>query len=98
MSQIVHITFEKLNRIPGTIEGVFICDEELDTRLPLVFNAFLISKMEFVFVQDGRYFYMKLANWRESINYIEHFLYGGPLLIKEWSHGSGVDTGSKNPN
>lgn len=98
MSQIVYITFEKLTGLKGTFEGVFICEDELDARLPLLLNAFLISKMEFVFTQDGRYVYMKLANWRESLNYLEHFMYGGLLLIKEWSYGSGVDTGSKNPN
>lgn len=98
MSQIVHITFEKLTGLKGTFEGVFVCDNELDKCLPLVFNAFLLSKMEFVFTQDGKYVYMRLANWRESVNYLEHFIYGVNFLIKEWSYGSGVDTGSKNPN
>jgi hypothetical protein len=98
MPEIVHITFEKLTGLKGSFEGNFICYDKLDPELPLVFNAFLLSNMEFVFTQNGQYVYMKLVNWRESINYLEHFISGVNFLIKEWSYGSGVDTGIKNPN
>lgn len=98
--EIVHITFEKLTGLNGTFEGVFICEEKLDPKMPLMLDAFLLSKMEFVFLQDGRYVYMKLANWRESINYLGHFMYGGLLLIKEWSYGrgGGIKITNQNPN
>jgi hypothetical protein len=99
MPEIVHITFEKLTGLPGTIEGDFVCEDKVDTRLPLILNAFLVHNMTFVFTQDEKYVYMKLVNWRETVNYLEHFLYGRNLLIKEWTvYGSGVDTGIKNPN
>lgn len=97
-SEIVHITFEKLTGLKGTIEGVFICEDKLDASLPLIFNAFLIHGMTFVFTQGEQYVYMKLVNWRDSVNYIEHFMYGRNLLIKKWSNGGGVRVSGQNPN
>jgi len=98
MAEIVHITFEKLTGLKGTIEGIFVCEDKVDPSLPLVFNAFLMHNMTFVFTQDGKYIYMRLVNWRDTVNYFEHFIHGVNFIIKEWSYGRGVGTINKNPN
>ena len=100
-TEIIHITFEKITGLKGTFEGDFICEDfhKLDKRLPLIFNAFIVSKGEFVFVQDGRYFYMRPVNPGWTLNYVEHFYYGVNFLIKEWSNGGGgIKINSQNLN
>lgn len=106
MSQIVHITFEKLTGLKGEINGDFIAynyglwSPMVDLSLPVVFltsgpNG---DYTDFVFRQNEKYFALRPANQNAWSNYQEHFTYGVNFLIKEWSYGSGVDTGSKNPN
>lgn len=90
MSEIVHITFEKLTGLKGTFEGVFVCDEELDVQAPLVFNAFMVHNSDFVFTQNGKYVYMKPLESMFILNYIEHFLSGVNFNIAKWSYGRGA--------
>jgi hypothetical protein len=96
--RVVHITFEKLTGLKGSFEGVFICDVELDPKLPLVFNAFLLSKSQFVFTQGGKYVYMQPVESIHTLNYIEQFYHGVNFLIKEWSYDSGARSVSTNSN
>lgn len=99
MSQIVHITFEKLTGLNGDIEGVFLVDGHPDERLPLVFEPTMSQDFEyFVFRQEKNYFVVTAVQSSENADFFSHFKFGMNLLIKEWSYGSGVDTGSKNPN
>lgn len=106
MSQIVHITFEKLTGLKGEIEGDFIAynyglfTPMVDLSLPVVFltdgpNG---DQTDFVFRQNEKYFALRPVNQNERSNYEEHFTYGTNFLIKEWSYGSGVDRHSENPN
>jgi hypothetical protein len=100
MLDVVHIKFEKLTGLHGTVEGMFTGDmDKIKPELPLIFEAVLISHSTFVFRQDGQYIYLKPADFREVTNYLEHFRHGVNFLIKEWSYGRGEGikhTGSPN--
>lgn len=104
MSQIVHITFEKLTGLKGDIEGCFICDladcDRINKALPVIFregHKDILGNNMLLFTQGNHWFTLTVQD-NQFHNYLEHFLYGVNFLIKEWSYGSGVDTGSKNPN
>lgn len=99
MNQIVHITFEKLTGLKGTIEGDFICvPESIDAKLPLVFEADLIHLGYFVFRQGEKDIPISPVSFEQYSNYAGHFIYGTNFLIKEWSYGGGVRINSQNPN
>lgn len=99
MSQIVHITFEKLTGLKGDIEGDFIIDHgKIDQESPLVFIAFVTTTGNLVFNHGKSQLWIRAVQFQDNINYFEHFRLSVNLIIKEWSYGSGVDIGSKNPN
>lgn len=84
---LVHITFEKLTGMKGTFEGVFYCNQVISKEIPIVFSGYYLSNQEFVFTQDGKYFFMRAVQPMETLNYFEHFFYGVNFMIKEWSYG-----------
>lgn len=91
MSEIVHITFEKLTGLKGTIDAVVECKDpgRIDLRLPIVYIGYLGIQKRLVFRQTPNWFYMKLVDLAGFKNYHEHFKYGTNFLIKEWSNGRG---------
>lgn len=106
--EIVHITFEKLTGLRGTVEGDFIAYNYglwhpiVDTSLPVIFltegpNG---DHMDFVFSQSEKHFVLRPINENERENYLEHFQYGMNFLIKEWSYGrgDGIKITNQNPN
>lgn len=96
MSQIVHIKFEKLTGLQGDIEGDFLVSGYFDFRLPIVF-VYHVDHIGSFFTQNDHIFIIRPISGMQ--NYGEHFEYGMNLLVKEaCAYGSGVDTGSKNPN
>lgn len=97
MSEIVHITFEKLTGLKGTIEGDFIATNfglwspMVDTSLPVIFltdGPLDDSKGQLFFRQGEKYFLLKALFM--NCNYREHFTSGTNFLIKEWSYGRGA--------
>lgn len=105
MSEIVHITFEKLTGLKGTIEGDFIAynfglwDTLFDKSLPVVFLTDG-PYGDLVFRQGYKYFVLRPAQQKEIGNYSEHFKHGVNFLIKEWSNGRGerITVNSQSPN
>lgn len=102
MSQIVHITFEKLTGLKGEIEGWFMCDpKKIDISIPLVYrcNSIIIGKgaLQFIFSQCNYYVGLEAVGG-DINNYLEHFKYGTNFLIKSWSYGGGVTINSQPPN
>lgn len=102
MSEIVHITFEKLTGLKGEIEGDFICDpQEIDQRLPFVFQNFNHELFWFWFSHNGKSIIISPTSSMSTeaiYNFLEHIKSGTNLLIKEWSHGGGVTINSQSPN
>jgi hypothetical protein len=102
MPEIIHITFEKLTGLPGTIEGYFLTDfndSMPNYHSPIVFESFRMFRNEFTFRQDCYLFILRPVSQTDVTNYLEHFYHGVNFMIKEWTvYGSGVGTGSKNPN
>lgn len=98
MSQIVHITFEKLTGLKGEIEGDFICHPEtIDPTIPLILINDELPRLVFEQAEDD-FIYMQPANMNQFNNYKEHFKYGTNFLIKSWSYGGGVTINSQPPN
>jgi hypothetical protein len=104
MSQIVHITFEKLTGLKGEIEGDFICDlrdsSRIDKRLPIIFkegHKDLMGNNTLLFTQGDEWFTLTVQD-NQFQNYLEHFMYGVNFLIKSWSYGGGVTINSQPPN
>jgi hypothetical protein len=107
MSEIVHITFEKLTGLKGTIEGTFIVSnfglwpKMVDTALPVVYLGDGMAsggEINMVFRQGVQYFILQTFQPDGGENYFEHFEYGVNFLIKEWSYGGGVKINRVNPN
>jgi hypothetical protein len=99
MAKLVYVTFEKITGLSGDIEGVFLVDGNPDTRLPLVFEPTVSQSSDiFVFRQEDNYFLLTAVQSSENEGFFNHFKFGMNLLIKSWSYGSGVDTGTKNSN
>lgn len=102
MSQIVHITFEKLTGLKGDIEGDFICihdnAEKIDPRLPIILDAYCISKGSIVLRQGNTKIAVRPVESRFYMNFLDHFRYGTNFLIKSWSYGGGVTINSQPPN
>lgn len=102
MSQIVHITFEKLTGLKGEIEGWFTCNpDEIDTRLPLVFQNYHKELMYFYFSHNGKSIIINMPAsepYLVVLNFLQHLEYGTNLLIKSWSYGGGVTINSQPPN
>jgi hypothetical protein len=86
---LVHITFEKITGLKGTFEGVFVSDDMISKKLPLVFNAFILAQNQFVFTQGGKYIYLRPAESVSTINFLQHFASGVNFLVKDicvWKH------------
>jgi hypothetical protein len=101
MSQIVHITFEKLTGLKGEMEGYFIVDisGEVDKRLPMVFHSVDYANARFLFSQGGcTCIWLKPVDFFTYQNYLEHILHGVNFLIKSWSYGGGVTINNQSPN
>lgn len=98
MAEIVHITFEKLTGLKGTIEGDFNVDRPdlVNQELPIIFIG--LYKKSFCFRQGPFKIYMDPVDKGVSVlaNYFSHFRYGVNFLIKEWSDGANLR--SKSPN
>lgn len=97
--KIVHITFEKLTGLKGTIDGWFKCDPNaVDSKLPIVFIT--VCDLGITFRQNGKLLGFDFAGGKsiaERDNYAKHFRYGSNFLIKEISD-SGARSVSQNPN
>lgn len=89
---IVHIVFEKLTGLKGTIEGYFHHRSgTVDNRLPVVY----IGGSRF---RQGEQIII-LEPLTDKENYIEHLNYGVNLLIKEWNgRGELLTVNNRNPN
>lgn len=112
MSQIVHITFEKLTGLKGTIEGVFEFDPDLiDFEAPLVYaSSAMIVHMRngvatgmvtgnVIFSHNERFIMLEfLPNEKNMKDYIQHFESGRNFMVKEMSYGGGVTINSQPPN
>lgn len=97
--EIVHITFEKITGLKGTIEGDFHVTGLVDFRIPLIYLK-VISGCEFLFRQGKDKVYLRPVDIESLGNYKEHFEHGVNFLIKEWSYGrgDGIKITNQNPN
>lgn len=89
-SEIVHITFEKLTGLKGTIEGWFECHPEaIDETIPLILINDDLPTLVFEQAEDN-FIYITPVEPVAIPNFKEHFQYGVNFLIKEWSYGRGA--------
>lgn len=103
MLEVVHITFEKLTGLKGTIEGDFIrvADAGRDSvNRVLVFRGGDLYSVKF---SEGdanfEFQFTPQLTIRERMDFYNHFAIGRNFLIKEWSNGGGVRTDvNKNTN
>jgi hypothetical protein len=100
VSQIVHITFEKLTGLKGTIEGWFECDpKSIDLQLPLVYRYSRLGHVNFTNGENKvRLYFLKSDPWQWKTNFVEHIKHGVNLLITRIEHGGGVTINSQPPN
>lgn len=99
--EIVHITFEKLTGLKGTIEGYFIADpENINVKLPIIYEPELCFGFPFLtFSQLGTNITIRPAVMSDLEDYKEHFERGTNFLIKELRYGGGrIQTASQSPN
>lgn len=99
MSEIVHITFEKLTGLRGKLEGWFECDpKSIDQSVPIIFDRPKFGCV--VFRQQGkdiRLFYPKGTAWTDKVSFVEHFRHGVNFLISIDGRGEPIKH-SNSPN
>lgn len=97
MSQIVHITFEKITGLKGTIEGWFECDPEtIDPRFPLVYRYNRLGHINFTNGENKvRLYFLTSDHWSWKQNFVEHIKHGVNLMITKIEQNYSGSGGSK---
>jgi hypothetical protein len=94
MSEIVHITFEKLTGLKGTIEGEFIVSRPVKSGV-VVYKGFNCRTKKFYFSGGMT---ILCARKEDTADYSEHFSGAVNLLIAKYGRGGGVKINSQSPN
>jgi hypothetical protein len=102
MAEIVHITFEKLTGLKGSIEGEFVITNTKQLQGVYVFRSWTPSNILLTQGNDILLLhFLPHLSLKECKNYREHFRSGTNLLIKEWRSydaGRGAEHISQSPN